>query len=94
MKQWQIVACLYEFCQIFYALIDQTLFGEQPATPRDTSSIVADLKRQYTSWNHVEGTHWQTRFNHLLNYGAGMSEIVQTSRIALEIENLICMVVT
>ena len=42
----------------------------------------------------MEGTHWQTRFNHLLNYGAGMSEIVQTSRIALEIENLICMVVT
>lgn len=94
MKQWKIVAFLYAFCQIFYALIDQTLFGEQPSTPRDTSSIVADLKRQYTSWNHVEGTHWQTRFNHLLNYGAGMSEIVQTYRIALEIENLIYMVVT
>ncbi|XP_059451774.1 mitochondrial intermediate peptidase, mitochondrial isoform X2 [Corylus avellana] len=57
--------------QIFYALIDQTLFGEQQVPPRDTSSIVADLKRQHTCWKHVEGTHWQTRFNHLLNYGAG-----------------------
>ncbi|XP_062153687.1 mitochondrial intermediate peptidase, mitochondrial isoform X1 [Alnus glutinosa] len=57
--------------QIFYALIDQTLFGEQQVPPRDTSSIVADLKRQHTSWKHVEGTHWQSRFNHLLNYGAG-----------------------
>ncbi|XP_050225251.1 mitochondrial intermediate peptidase, mitochondrial isoform X2 [Mercurialis annua] len=57
--------------QIFYALVDQTLFGEQADSSRDTSSIVADLKRQYTSWKHVEGTHWQIRFSHLLNYGAG-----------------------
>ncbi|XP_058084642.1 mitochondrial intermediate peptidase, mitochondrial isoform X2 [Magnolia sinica] len=57
--------------QIFFSLIDQTLFGEQSAPQRDTVSIVADLKQQYTSWNHVEGTHWHTRFNHLINYGAG-----------------------
>ncbi|KAF8379289.1 hypothetical protein HHK36_028722 [Tetracentron sinense] len=57
--------------QIFYALIDQTLFGEQSSPPIDTVSIVADLKRRYTSWKHAEGTHWHTRFNHLLNYGAG-----------------------
>ncbi|XP_015580816.1 mitochondrial intermediate peptidase, mitochondrial isoform X2 [Ricinus communis] len=56
--------------QVFYALVDQTLFGEQPASSRDTSSIVADLKRQHTSWKHVEGTHWQIRFSHLVNYGA------------------------
>lgn len=58
-------------CQILYALIDQTLFGEQPSPLRDTSSVVAELKREYTSWGHVEGTHWETRFSHLLNYGAG-----------------------
>ncbi|XP_021725771.1 probable mitochondrial intermediate peptidase, mitochondrial [Chenopodium quinoa] len=57
--------------QIFYALIDQKLFGEQDSTPRDTISIVADLKRQYTSYKQVEGTHWHTRFSHLLNYGGG-----------------------
>ncbi|KAL8160289.1 hypothetical protein V2J09_001826 [Rumex salicifolius] len=56
--------------QVFYALIDQKLFGDLPF-PRDTVSIVADLKKSYTSWKHVDGTHWHTRFSHLLNYGAG-----------------------
>jgi intermediate peptidase len=88
MKHGLIFDCLFPFCQIFYALIDHSLFGEQQVPPRDTSSIVADLKRQHTSWKHVEGTHWHTRFNHLLNYGAGTSEISQTSSIALKIENL------
>ncbi|KAK7854884.1 mitochondrial intermediate peptidase, partial [Quercus suber] len=76
--------------QIFYALIDQTLFGEQPATPRDTSSIVADLKRKYTSWNHVEGTHWQTRFNHLLNYGAGYYSYLYAKCFAATIWQKLC----
>lgn len=58
-------------CQILYAMIDQTFFGDQPIPTRDTSSMVAELTTQYTSWRHVEGTHWQVRFNHLLNYGAG-----------------------
>ncbi|KAI8564627.1 hypothetical protein RHMOL_Rhmol03G0195400 [Rhododendron molle] len=57
--------------QVFYAIMDQTLFGEQPSSPIDTIATVANLKRQHTSWKHVEGTHWHTRFNHLLNYGAG-----------------------
>lgn len=61
--------------QIFYALVDQTLFGEQPYPTRDTGSIVANLKRQYTSWNHVDGTHWQIRFSHLINYGAGIFDV-------------------
>lgn len=63
----------FSYFQIFYALIDQTLFGDRLTGQRDTSSVVADLKSQYTSWRHVEGTHWQTRFSHLLNYGAGMN---------------------
>ncbi|TXG70716.1 hypothetical protein EZV62_005651 [Acer yangbiense] len=48
--------------QISYALVDQTLL-EQPHPPRDTSSIVADMKRQYTSWKHVKGTHWNYDFD-------------------------------
>ncbi|KAH9678299.1 mitochondrial intermediate peptidase [Citrus sinensis] len=59
--------------QIFYALVDQTLFGERLGQTRDTSSIVADMKRQHTSWNHVEGTHWHIRFSHFINYGAEQS---------------------
>lgn len=65
-----IFTCFFD-CQILYALIDQTLFGERLTSERDTSSVVAELKRQYTSWKHVDGTHWQTRFCHLLTYGAG-----------------------
>ncbi|TYK23687.1 putative mitochondrial intermediate peptidase [Cucumis melo var. makuwa] len=56
--------------QILYALIDQTLFGEKLTSERGTASVVADLKRQYTSWKHVDGTHWQSQFCHLLTYGA------------------------
>ncbi|XP_065004479.1 mitochondrial intermediate peptidase, mitochondrial-like isoform X1 [Musa acuminata AAA Group] len=57
--------------QIFYSLIDLKLFGAQNNDSMDTVSMVADLKLQHTSWNHVEGTHWHTRFSHLINYGAG-----------------------
>jgi intermediate peptidase len=53
-------------------LADQTLFGEQPASPNDMSSILAEFKMQHTSWKHVEGTNWQIRFSHLVNYGAGV----------------------
>ncbi|GFP88278.1 probable mitochondrial intermediate peptidase mitochondrial [Phtheirospermum japonicum] len=58
--------------QVFYALIDQTLHASQPSSVKDTISIVADLKREHTSWKHVEGTHWHTRFTHLVTYGAGI----------------------
>ncbi|KAB1208180.1 putative mitochondrial intermediate peptidase, mitochondrial [Morella rubra] len=76
--------------QIFYASIDQTLFAEQPSLPRDTSSIVADLKNQYTSWKHVEGTHWQTRFSHLLNYGAGYYSYLYAKCFAATIWQKLC----
>ncbi|TYI53484.1 hypothetical protein E1A91_D11G007400v1 [Gossypium mustelinum] len=56
--------------QIFYALVDQTLFGEQLSVPRDTNSIVAHLKRQQSNEKHVEGTHMHIRFSHFLTYGA------------------------
>ncbi|GAB2265363.1 Mitochondrial intermediate peptidase [Dionaea muscipula] len=59
--------------QVFYAMVDQTLFGDRASPPRDTVAVVADLKRRYTSWKHVEGTNWHTRFHHLQNYGAGKS---------------------
>ncbi|KAF2311734.1 hypothetical protein GH714_026456 [Hevea brasiliensis] len=76
--------------QVFYALVDQTLFGEQQASSRDTSSIVADLKRQYTSWKHVEGTHWQIRFSHLVNYGAGYYSYLYARCFAATIWKKLC----
>lgn len=59
--------------QVFYALIDQTLHMLKPSSVEETISIVADLKREHTSWKYVEGTHWHSRFSHLVSYGAGMS---------------------
>ncbi|KAK9293356.1 hypothetical protein L1049_021348 [Liquidambar formosana] len=76
--------------QIFYALIDQRLFGERPSPPRDTISVVADLKRNYTSWKHVEGTHWHTRFSHLLNYGAGYYSYLYAKCFAATIWQKLC----
>ncbi|KAJ8536697.1 hypothetical protein K7X08_035098 [Anisodus acutangulus] len=76
--------------QIFYALGDQTLFGEEPSTGRDTIAIVADLKRQHTSWTHVEGTHWHTRFNHLTNYGAGYYSYLYAKCFATTIWQRMC----
>ncbi|KAM1231890.1 hypothetical protein ACFX13_042515 [Malus domestica] len=74
--------------QIFYAAIDQTFFGEQPTPP--TSSIVADLKRQYTSWKHIEDTYWETRFSHLLNYGAGYYSYLYARCFAATIWQKLC----
>ncbi|VFQ77549.1 unnamed protein product [Cuscuta campestris] len=76
--------------QIFYALVDQTLFGEQPSSGRDTMSIVADLKQQHTSWKHVDGTHWHTRFNHLTNYGAGYYSYLYARCFSATIWEKIC----
>ncbi|KAK9914089.1 hypothetical protein M0R45_037885 [Rubus argutus] len=74
--------------QIFYAAMDQTFFGEQPIPP--TSSVVEDLKREYTSWKHVEGTNWQARFNHLLNYGAGYYSYLYAKCFAATIWQKLC----
>jgi intermediate peptidase len=72
----KVTLCNYAFCQIFYALVDQTLFGEQPLPLGDSSSVVAELKRKHTNLEHIEGTHWEARFSHLLSYGAGGYEII------------------
>ncbi|XP_049363553.1 mitochondrial intermediate peptidase, mitochondrial [Solanum verrucosum] len=76
--------------QILYALVDQTLFGEQPSTGIDTMAIVADLKRQHTSWTHVDGTHWHTRFSHLTNYGAGYYSYLYAKCFATSIWQRMC----
>ncbi|KGN57283.1 mitochondrial intermediate peptidase, mitochondrial isoform X3 [Cucumis sativus] len=76
--------------QILYALIDQTLFGEKLTSERDTVSVVADLKRQYTSWKHVDGTHWQSQFCHLLTYGAGYYTYLYAKCFAATIWEKLC----
>ncbi|OMO85833.1 Peptidase M3A/M3B [Corchorus capsularis] len=76
--------------QIIFALVDQTLFGEQSAVPRNTSSIVSDLKRQHCSGKHVEGTHMQLRFSHFITYGAGYYSYLYAKCFAATIWKKLC----
>ncbi|XWS37697.1 hypothetical protein CRYUN_Cryun19dG0067300 [Craigia yunnanensis] len=76
--------------QIFYALVDQTLFGEQLSVPRHASSIVANLKRQHSNEKHVEGTHMQLRFSHFITYGAGYYSYLYAKCFAATIWKKLC----
>ncbi|XP_078440153.1 zincin-like metalloproteases family protein isoform X2 [Wolffia australiana] len=76
--------------QIIYSLIDQALFGEQPSGKRDTISMINDLRRQHSCWNHEEGTHWHTRFTHLINYGAGYYSYLYAKCFASSIWKAVC----
>lgn len=76
--------------QIFYSIMDLTLFGEQTSKPMDTISTVADLKRKHTSWKYVEGTHWHTQFSHLINYGAGYYSYLYARCFATTIWQEVC----
>eukprot|EP00797_Seminavis_robusta_P018285 Sro273_g105090.1 intermediate peptidase (325) ;mRNA; r:23300-24274 len=64
--------------QILYALFDQQIFGS--SVPRDgdlskspavsdTTEIFAGLHREH-GVPYAEGTHWHSRFGHLVTYGA------------------------
>ncbi|KAK1273304.1 hypothetical protein QJS04_geneDACA012347 [Acorus gramineus] len=77
--------------QIFYSLMDQTLFGKQYSTPREIQSTIADLKSQHTSWNHVNGTHSHIRFPHLINYGAGYYSYLYAKCLSATIWQEICL---
>ncbi|GJM97635.1 hypothetical protein PR202_ga14575 [Eleusine coracana subsp. coracana] len=76
--------------QIFYSIMDLTLFGEQPSKPMDTVSTVADLKQKHTSWKHAEGTQWHARFTHLINYGAGYYSYLYARCFATTIWQQVC----
>ena len=61
--------------QILYALFDQKLFGvpiTDPSSPTrvNTAEIFAGLHREH-GIPYAEGTHWYSRFGHLVTYGAG-----------------------
>ena len=56
--------------QILYAKLDQTLFGVPDPQHRTTTQIFADLHHQ-AGVPYAEGTHWHSRFGHLVTYGAG-----------------------
>ena len=59
--------------QIVYARFDQELFGPRPcsaSTCRTTTDIFSRLHMEH-SVPYAEGSHWHSRFGHLVTYGAG-----------------------
>lgn len=60
--------------QILYALFDQTIFGNpissNSPTIKSTTNIFGDLMRHH-GVPYAEGTHWHSRFGHLVTYGSG-----------------------
>lgn len=59
--------------QILYAMLDQKLFGGGIVTNKNTNvttQIFADLHHQL-GVPYAVGSHWHSRFGHLVTYGAG-----------------------
>ena len=61
--------------QILYALFDQQIFGipDLPSSSKekvDTTAIFANLHKQHNV-PYADGSHWHSRFGHLITYGAG-----------------------
>lgn len=76
--------------QIFYSMIDQTLFGETTSSIYEKTTLIGDLQKKYTSFGYVEGTHWHTRFNHLINYGAGYYSYLYARCLASTVWHEVC----
>ncbi|XP_023714977.1 mitochondrial intermediate peptidase isoform X2 [Cryptotermes secundus] len=55
--------------QVFYSALDQRYHGSHPLEG-STTSVLAELQKQYYGIPYVPNTAWQLRFSHLVGYGA------------------------
>jgi intermediate peptidase len=62
--------CIEIQTQMLYALFDQALFGVPDPSRPSTTELFAKLHRD-NNVPYAEGTHWHSRFGHLVTYGAG-----------------------
>lgn len=62
--------CIETQNQILYALFDQALFGVPDPNRMSTTELFAQLHRE-NNVPYADGTHWHSRFGHLVTYGAG-----------------------
>lgn len=68
--------------QILYARFDQALFG--PPIKRSSTEIFGSLYRDL-GVPHADGTHWHSRFGHLVTYGAGYYGYLYSEAFASDI---------
>ena len=58
--------------QVFYGMIDFTLHDKyDPTSATTTTEVVTKLQNSITLYPHLEGTHMQAAFGHLMGYAAG-----------------------
>jgi thimet oligopeptidase len=58
--------------QVFYGMIDFTLHDKyDPTSATTTTEVVTELQNSITLYPHLEGTHMQAAFGHLMGYAAG-----------------------
>ena len=69
--------------QILYARFDQDLFGP-PMTGKTSTEIFAGLYREL-GVPYADGTHWHSRFGHLVTYGAGYYGYLYSEAFASDI---------
>ncbi|MCW5835615.1 MAG: Zn-dependent oligopeptidase [Labilithrix sp.] len=55
--------------QLYLAALDQAYHTRPP--PFDTTQVLAEVHDAYMPFKHVEGTHFQASFGHLIGYDAG-----------------------
>ena len=60
--------------QIAHSKFDQAIFGEDPFSPSLGGSTTTEMFERLHSeagLPYAKGTHWHSRFGHLVSYGAG-----------------------
>ena len=60
------------------SLFDLVIHGPYPMRlpgsgkiAKHTTEVIKEIENEYSVIPHVEGTHWQSRFGHVIGYGAG-----------------------
>jgi thimet oligopeptidase len=58
--------------QVYYGTLDFTYHDTvQPASPAEANALARDLQNSITLYPFVEGSHFESSFGHLTDYGAG-----------------------
>lgn len=69
--------------QVFYSLLDQKYHG--PPSGVTTTEILRQCQEKYHCLSYVDGTAWQLRFGHLVNYGAKYYSYVLSRAVATKV---------
>lgn len=74
--------------QIVHSKFDQALFGENPCSPSLGGCTSTEMFRRLhreAGVPYAEGTHWHSRFGHLVTYGAGYYGYLYAQTFAADI---------